>query len=137
MIHLKLYHYLSVLLETQSPHYSAFLVIKSVKKANFPPFEPLNQVYLLSSELCDPSEAIPLLTSAFGDSEPSLFHFFGHKIGQKGEFPPFCKPHYSATYYYYYLTLPSFLIVVLQIVVYSFGFWLVTLSVKCTTSCIE
>ena len=79
-----------MLLETQSPHYSAFLDLKSVKKAIFPPFEPLNQVYLLSGELSDPSEAILLLTCAFGDSEPPLFRFFGHKIGQKGDFPSFC-----------------------------------------------
>jgi hypothetical protein len=61
------------------------LDLKSVKKVIFPPFEPLNQVYLLSSELSDPSEAIALLTCTFGDSEPSLFRFFG----QKGDFPSY------------------------------------------------
>ena len=75
-----------MLLETQSPHYSAFLDLKSVKKVNFPPLKPLNQVYVLFSELYDPSEAIPLFTYAFGDSEPSLFHC---KIGQKSDPPLF------------------------------------------------
>jgi len=88
-IHLKPYHYLPVLLETQSPHYSAFLVIKSVKKANFSSFEPLNQPYLLSSELSDPSEAIPLLTCAFGDSEPHYSAFLVIKSVKKANFPPF------------------------------------------------
>ena len=137
-IYLKPYYYLPVLLETQSPHYSAFLVKKSVKKANFPPFQSLNQAYILSSELSDlpkaiplltcafgiphysaflviksvkksnfplfeslnqayilsselsnPPEAIPLLTCAFGDPDPPLFRYFGHKIGQKSEFPSF------------------------------------------------
>ena len=62
---------------------------KSVKKANFPPFESLNQAYILSSELSNPPKAIPLLTCAFGDPESSLFRFFGQKICQKSEFPSF------------------------------------------------
>ena len=78
--------YLPVLLETQSPHYSAFLVIKSVKNANFPPFEPLNQVYLPSSELCDPSEAIQLLTCALETQSP---HYSALKLVKKAISPPF------------------------------------------------
>jgi len=91
------YHYLPVLLETQSPHYSAFLTIKSVTKANFPRFELLNQVYLLSSESSNPPEAISLLTCAFGDSYPLLFHFVDHEISQKGEFPSFWASEIKST----------------------------------------
>jgi len=78
-----------VLLECQNIHYSAFLAIKSYKKANFPPLELLNQVCLQFSESSNLYEAISLLTCAVGDSEPSLFRFFHHKISQKSELPSF------------------------------------------------
>lgn len=78
-----------MLLECQNIHYSAFLAIKSYKKANFPPLELLNQVCLQFSESSNLHEAISLLTCAVGDSEPSLFCFFDHKISQKSEFPSF------------------------------------------------
>ena len=68
---------------------SAFLAIKSDKKANLSLSVLLNQDYLQSSESSNPPEAISLLTFAFGDPDPPLFRFFGQKIGQKSEFPSF------------------------------------------------
>ena len=78
-----------MLLESQKLHYSAFLAIKSVKKANFPPFEVLDQVYLLSGELYSLSEAIPLLICVAGVSQPSLIRFLAIKLVKKAKFPPF------------------------------------------------
>ena len=58
---------------------SAFLAIKSDKKANLSLSVLLNQDYLQSSESFNPPEAISLLTCAVGDSESSLFRFFGYE----------------------------------------------------------
>ena len=60
---------------------------KSVKKANFPPFESLNQAYILSSELSNPPKTIPLLTCTFEGSKSSLFHFLVIKLVKKVNFP--------------------------------------------------
>ncbi len=71
------------------PSLFRFFDHKTSQKSEFPSLKLLNQVYLLSSESSNPPEAISLLTCAFGDSQPLLFRFFDHEIGQKGEFPSF------------------------------------------------
>ena len=68
---------------------SAFLAIKSGKKADFSLSVLLNPSYLPPCDLCTPSNVIFLLTCAIGVSKHSLFRIFGHKILQKGEFSSF------------------------------------------------
>src|SRR5882672_7777022 len=71
------------------PSLIRFLAIKSVKKANFPPFEVLDRVHLLPCELTNLPEAISLLNCVVGVSEPSLIRFLAIKSVKKAKFPPF------------------------------------------------
>src|SRR5882672_4306653 len=80
---------LNCVVGVSEPSLIRFLAIKSVKKANFPPFEVLDQVHLLSCELTNLPEAIPLLKCVVGVSEPSLIRFLAIKSVKKANFPPF------------------------------------------------
>ena len=86
---MKPYHYLPVLLETQSPHYSAFLTIKPVKKANFPLLS--FWIRYISCQVSHPIHLKPFhyLPVLLETHSPCYSAFLTMKLVKKVNFPPF------------------------------------------------